>query len=78
MHILNTKQSMVQYVKSYKPPFILVKDNHPSIYYNVKDQQWGWHRPYLIGLSMKQLRDLCEYLEDFYKVDNYVNNAPNK
>jgi len=70
MYTLNTKQAMVQYVKSYKPPFILIKDSHQAIYRDAKDSKWKWHRPYLIGLSINQLRDLCVYLEEFYHVDN--------
>lgn len=69
-HVLKSKQALIKYIQSYKCPHILVETNHPAIIFGHREKRWLWSRQYLIDLSMKQLVELCKYLESFYRIEN--------
>lgn len=70
MHVLATKQAMIQYINSFDVPHILIDEAHPSVYFNVEQNKWKWRKQDLMALSVKKIQAVCEYLEEFYNVAN--------
>jgi hypothetical protein len=70
MHELRSKEAMIRYVGAFGVPHLLVDQTHPAVYFSQEARSWKWSRQYLMSLTIKQLEQLCDYLEAFFKVRN--------
>jgi hypothetical protein len=70
MKELKTKDQMLRYLKTFKPPSSLIQGRIKAVRFDTDKQEWTWAEGEIKGYSLNIIRMLIDEMEKYYGIDN--------